>query len=211
MFALKLTDLSKLTARPKFFAAWPHAFRDIVLLFALGMTLGLLLRFADIAPGFHRQATPTARTNAPITALSANRGAEDVTSLTPIVTPAAVATGGGLVPLVGDGNAERDGLRRALIVTARTAMNAPCDADLRIAFQITLHDYARSFAAGPAAHRTQLDQEAARAIALSHHAGLIDPALVERWRGAERSGLASLLAAQGLSLSALTPTACRSG
>lgn len=209
MFALKLTHLSKYTARPKIFDTWPNAFRDIVLLFALGLAIGSLLLAVDIHSAFHRPAETTAKAARP--AAPALRSADDVASLAPAATPIAAGTETRLVPLVGDGNEGRDALRRGVIVTARHALISPCDADGRVAFQITLRDYARSFAENPAIFRTTLDNEVTRAVALAFHGGLIDPNLVERWRGSERSGLASVLAHQGLSLGAANVTSCRSG
>ena len=186
---------------------WQRTLRDIMVLFLCGLAIGTVLRMGGILPAlrWHSTASPAAPRD-----LIAPRPAGDVTSLSPALAQPVDAPVS-LVPLIGDGDAARDSLRRSVIVTARQALFSPCDADTRIAYQITLRDYARAFAAAPASFRTTLDSEVSRAVALSQHAGLIDPLLVERWRGAERAGLASLLASQGLALSTTATPVCRHG
>lgn len=187
---------------------WQRTLRDITVLFLCGLAIGTVLRMGGILPALRWQ-SPTASPAAP-REVSTARPAGDITSLSPSLAQPVDAPVT-LVPLIGDGDTARDALRRSVIVTARQALFSPCDADTRIAYQITLRDYARAFAAAPASFRTTLDSEVSRAVALSQHAGLIDPLLVERWRGTERAGLASLLASQGLVLSAPVTPVCRHG
>ena len=196
------------------FATWSISLRHIVILFIAGFAAGTLLRMVGALPSLHPYNSSWSRSVSPASGQTGQpslRGSDDVAALQPssiqTVAPAQTRS----VPLLGDGDPSRDALRRAVVVHARQALVAPCEVDSRIAYQNTLHEYARAFAASPGLYRTTLDSEAGRAIALTFQAGLIDPALVERWRGSERSGLAALLAPHGLALSVAAPSGCRSG
>lgn len=187
---------------------WQRALRDVTILFLCGLAVGTVMRIGGILPALRWQpATAVVPTQATGLGL---RPASDVTSLSPSATQPIDAPLSS-IPLLGDGDTARDALRRSVIITARQALFSPCDADTRIAYQITLRDYSRAFSSAPASFRTTLDSEVSRAVALSQHAGLIDPVLVERWRSTERAGLASLLASQGLALGTSATPPCRNG
>lgn len=190
--------------------SWSRPFGQIALLFIFGFAAGTLLQRGGLLPVLHGSTGSRPAVIAP--APTPLRGVDDVTSLAPSAPQSIDQPTTRYQSIVGDGNEARDSLRRAVVVTARKALVLLCDVDARIAFQITLRDYARAYAEAPSFYRTTLDSEVRRALTLSHHAGLIDPVLVERWRGAERSALASLLAQQGLSLPTGLPDGpCRNG
>ena len=89
---------------------WQRTLRDIMVLLLCGLAIGTVLRMGGILPAlrWHSTASPAAPRD-----LIAPRPAGDVTSLSPaLAQPVDVPVS--LVPLIGDGDAARDSLRRSV-------------------------------------------------------------------------------------------------
>jgi hypothetical protein len=201
---------------------------QIGILFLAGLSGGLVLQFAGALPGNPRAVVErwlAPSPNRPAAALRSSPSVTDIHpgSTTPVVPaplapaatqPEAAPLSPQLVSLLGDEDATRNTLRRAVIVTARAAMVMPCDIDRRAAFQMSLRDYARAWASSPrtvgerADFRTTLDAEAVRAIGAAHRAGLVEADLVARWRALERHGVEEILRRERRALSDTLPDAC---
>lgn len=165
-------------------------------LFVIGMLLALLLQRVGALPGDALAAVTSWVRPAPQAPML--RGSTGVTALQPDVVRPAPDTSR-TVGLVGDSDPTRNTLRRAVIVTAREALASPCSVDRRVSFQTSLRDYARAYASQPRQagertnFRTPLDHEAQRAIVAAHRGGVLEVALVDRWRGTERTGVLEIL------------------
>lgn len=187
----------------------------ILALFIGGLGLGMLLQAAGILPGhpmasvrtlfgwFH--AAPRAsNTVTPIDSRAVRRESD-------------VAPHRADHPIAGDWDASRNAVRRAVIVTARAAVRAPCDLDVRVAFQVSLRDYARALGSAASRFRderefgTGFDGEVVRALAEAHAGGVLPAELVGRWPLRERVAVNELLARGGASLQDVVVDACRTG
>jgi hypothetical protein len=180
-------------------------------LFLAGLLIGVGLQQAGLLPGDARAGLASIAARA----LGLPRTpARPYAEATPVLPAARAEPAATAAPLVGDADATRNGLRREVIVAARESLAAPCDLDRRAAFQIALRDYARAWASAPRAvgerqgFRTPLDGEAARAAASAARAGLIDPALVQRWRALEQTGVAEMLARERAQIAEDGPAGC---
>lgn len=187
----------------------------VLALFVGGLGLGMLLQAAGLLPGkpmavvqsllgWFQPAPRVSNVVTPIDARAVRRESE--------VAPLRADR-----PLAGDGDANRDVLRRAVVVTARAAIRAPCDLDMRVAFQISLRDYARALGGAASRFRdgrefrTSLDGEVARVLAEAHAGGVLPSELIGRWNLRERVAVNELLARAGASLQDVVVDACRSG
>jgi len=179
----------------------PSFLVQILGVFAFALAGGLALQAAGMMPRLGNPAPPAIGTAPPQRAVEAPP---------PRPAPPALRT----EPLVGDGDTARDTMRRAVVVTARELLTNPCDLDRRAAFQMSLRDYARLFAAAPRraegrdGFRTSLDAEAARATGVVYRSGLLDAGLVGRWRSGERDAVEDMLRRERLSLETPHPDTC---
>lgn len=163
---------------------------QLVALFGAGMSLGFGLQAAGFVPG---QAVP----QAPAAANSAPPATDSLTTGSTATTAPAATT---VVRLEGDGDPARDGMRRGVILTVRSALALPCDGDRRAAAQVMVRHYARAWAMAPktagarAGFMTPLDDESVRAIAAATRAGILPMAVAATWPSPEGEGLAEIQA-----------------